>query len=125
MKKLLAFITILMGISLTSCYYDKELDPSGGGLPTNVSFSNDVQPVFTKSCATTGCHDSGPAHAPSLVTGVAYDALMQGGYINVAVPTAGKLYQEISEGNMPPGAPLTAHEANLIIVWLTEGAKNN
>jgi hypothetical protein len=39
--------------------------------------------------------------------------------------SAGIMYQEISEGNMPPGAPLTSHEANLIIAWLNEGAKNN
>jgi uncharacterized membrane protein len=115
----------LLSLMLTGCYYDKEVNPDAGGLPTNVSFSNDVQPVFTKNCAMSGCHDAVPTHNPSLVLGSSYGALASGGYLNTAVPSAGILYQEISEGNMPPGAPLTSHEANLIIAWLNEGAKNN
>ncbi len=127
MKKALIYGISLVVVSLilTGCYYDKEVDPNSGGLPTNVSFSNDVQPVFTKNCAMSGCHDEVPTHNPTLVIGASYNALISGGYINVPVPNAGILYQEISEGNMPPGAPLSSHEANLIIAWLNEGAKNN
>ena len=125
MKKLTVIGVAVASMVLTGCYYDKELDQDAGGLPSNVSLSNDVQPVFTKNCATSGCHDATPTHKPSLVEGVSYSALTQGGYINTAVPNAGKLYQEISEGNMPPGAPLSSHDANLIIAWISEGAKDN
>ena len=116
---------LLVSVGLVGCYYDKELDQDAGGLPTNVSLSSDVQPVFTKNCATSGCHEAIPTYNPSLATGASYSSLTQGGFINILVPTSGILYQQISEGNMPPGAPFSSHDANLIIAWLQEGAKNN
>ncbi len=118
------FIYVVLCISLVGCYYDKELDKEGGGLPTNVSFSSDVQPVFTRNCALSGCHVSLAVH-PLLEAGLSYDALTKGGYVDVIVPTAGILYQEISEGNMPPNKPISSREAGLILGWLSEGAKNN
>ena len=127
MKKLIVIASgfLLFSFGLTSCFYDKELDQNAGGLPTNVSLSNDVQPIFTKNCALSGCHDATPTQKPSLVLGASYNALVQGGFLNVTVPTAGILYREISEQHMPPGIPLSSRDANMIIAWLQEGAKNN
>lgn len=127
MKKIavivLGYLTLLM--SLVGCFYDKELDKNAGGLPTNVSLSTDVQPIFTKNCALSGCHDAVPTYKPSLVVGNSYDALKSGGYLNEVVPNSGILYQHIASGEMPPGAPLTSRDLNMIIAWLSQGAKNN
>jgi hypothetical protein len=126
MKKLLVSgLSVLLSLLLTGCYYDKEIPPSSGGMPTNVSLATHVQPIFTANCAMSGCHDAVPTHNPSLVLGASYNSLISGGYINSAVPSAGILYQEISEGNMPPGAPLSSADANMILAWINEGAKNN
>lgn len=127
MRKLTFIIICFLAGSfgLVSCYYDRELDQDPSGIPANVSFSNDVVPVLNKNCAGSGCHDAGPTHKPSLVADKAYSDLVAGGYLSQTIPSSGKLYQEIAEGNMPPGQPMSTKDANLIIGWLNEGAKNN
>ncbi|MDZ4714538.1 MAG: hypothetical protein SH819_03625 [Cytophagales bacterium] len=127
MKKAVFVIAVfLVGSSgLVGCFYDRELDQDPGGIPANVSFSNDVVPVLNKNCAGSGCHDAIPTYKPSLVADQAYSALNAGGYISQTVPSTGKLYQSIAEGNMPPGQPMSTKDVNLIIGWLEGGAKNN
>ena len=127
MRKLIITVIVLLTgfFGIVGCYYDQVLEEGPGGIPSNVSFSNDVVPVFNKNCANSGCHDALPTFKPSLVADKAYSELYAGGYISKTVPSSGKLYQAIAEGSMPPGTPMSTKDANLIIGWLNEGAKNN
>lgn len=120
MKTIFSFL--VFAITLSACYYDEVAGFEG--LPTNVSFKNDVDPIFIKNCVTSGCHDAIPAHSPSLVTEKSYNALLQGQYININEPEKSNLYVELNSG-MPPAGPLSVNEMKIILAWITEGAKNN
>jgi hypothetical protein len=111
---------------MSGCYRDiinPGSDPNGP--PQNVSFSGDLLPLFSKSCASAGCHDATPAHKPSLVTENAYTAIISGGYVNTAVPTSSHLYLVVKSGEMPPTGGLKASDAQKILDWVRNGAPNN
>lgn len=117
-----AFITLLFN----GCYKDvisPGSDPNGP--PAFVSFSGDLVPLFNQHCNNSGCHDAVPAHAPSLVPDKAYNAIINGGYINLAVPNSSTLYVVVKDGRMPPTGALGPKEAQIILDWIRNGAPNN
>ncbi|HCE54317.1 MAG TPA: hypothetical protein DER05_04605 [Lutibacter sp.] len=127
MKKIFQIIyksaVLLLLLSVTSCYYDEvlpevELPPVPG-----VSFTTDIQPIFTANCA--GCHTA--SLAPDLRQGNAYAAIVNGTFIVPNSIDNSVLYQRlIGNGNlMPPSGPLTAAKLNLVKSWIEQGAKNN
>jgi predicted small secreted protein len=126
MKKSIIFIAVvvMMGITMAGCYYDEVV---GGdvGMPQNVSFSSDVVPIFQKNCNNSGCHDQIPSAKPSLAGDKAYNALLQGGYVNTIAPNQSKLYSSITDGSMPPSGSLSSLDIKIILAWINEGAKNN
>jgi hypothetical protein len=105
-----------------SCYYDEPPELSLN-LPEVVSFSEHVLPVFSASCALTGCHDG--TTSPNLLEGNAYNELTRGGYISTVFPENGVLYKAISSNSMPPSSPLNSLDRALILKWLEDGAANN
>jgi hypothetical protein len=126
MKKNLIYLVVvlLFATCLNACYYDELA--TFEGVPTNVSLKNDVQPIFDRDCNMSGCHDAGPAHAPSLVKEKAYQDLTSGGYVNTTDPESSVLYLSVNGGGMPAGrAPLSENDKKLILGWITDGARNN
>lgn len=110
----------------SGCYRDvisPGSDPNGP--PQNVSFSGDLLPMFSTSCASAGCHDAVPAHKPSLVPEKAFSAITSGGYINTAVPASSHLYLVVKSGEMPPTGGLKASDVQKILDWIRNGAPNN
>lgn len=122
-KVLIIAIVGLALAMLNGCYYDEVV--TFQGLPQNVSLKNDVAPILTKNCAVTGCHDAVPAHSPSLVQSKAYNALLNGNYVNTVEPEKSKLYREIVTGGMPPSGALGINDQKIILGWISDGAKNN
>ena len=128
MKKI---ISIGLGIFLLvvivpGCYQDiisPGSDPNGP--PQFVSFSGDLIPLFNKDCNMSGCHDATPSHAPSLVPDQAYNALINGGFVNTAVPTESTIYVVTKGGAMPPTGALPASDTQKILDWIRNGAPNN
>jgi hypothetical protein len=82
-------------------------------------------PIFNQNCNTAGCHDAAGTHTPSLVYENAYNALIQGNYINILDPEKSKIYQEISSGSMPPSGALDVNDQKILLGWIAEGAKDN
>jgi hypothetical protein len=126
MNKKIKILIVLLTIGLATlngCYYDEVA--SIEGLPQNVSLKNDVQPILTKNCASSGCHDAAPAHAPSLVAENTYSALTEGGYLNLTEPGKSHLFLEISSASMPPSGELGINDQKIILAWITEGAQDN
>jgi hypothetical protein len=127
MKKLIifaAFITTLV-IGLSGCYKDTiipegAIDPDGP--PQSVSFSKDLAPLFNTKCATTGCHASG-AHKPYLTTTLAYQSVVNGGFVNTIVPKDSRLYTMIN-GEMKEYIP-SAADRQKVYDWIRNGAPNN
>jgi hypothetical protein len=117
---------LLLAVILPGCYKDiisPGSDPNGP--PQFVSFSGDLIPLFNKSCNMSGCHDAVPSHAPSLVPDKAYNALINGGFVNTAIPTESVIYIETKSGAMPPTGALPASDTQKILDWIRNGAPNN
>jgi hypothetical protein len=117
------------------------------GCPT-VSFAQNIQPIFNRSCATSGlCHVGNGAGDLDLTSSVAYKMIVrvkssqQPNKLRVkpGSPDASYLYQKITGAPgisgllMPqgcPGAPLqgqclTGDEIGAIAQWITECAQQN
>ena len=119
-------ITIAAMLATAGCYKDvisPGSDPNGP--PQFVSFSGDLIPIFNTYCNSTGCHDAGPTHAPSLVPEKAYNSLISGGYVNTAVPNSSTIYTVLQTGAMPPTGALPASDTQKVLDWIRNGAPNN
>src|SRR5688500_4575922 len=102
---LLAFLTV----GLFGCYKDVNLpevtiDPDGP--PQAVSYKTDIAPMLNTKCAIAGCHVSG-AHKPYLETAISFNQIVNGGFINTAVPKESILYKMIN-GEMKEYIPAAA-----------------
>jgi hypothetical protein len=93
-----------------------------------VSFSNDLIPIFGKSCALSGCHSAG-GQAPDLSAANAYTSLTTGNFYNKTTPASSTLYLWLTgkePATMPLGAGNNPSNINaLSLAWITQGAKNN
>lgn len=94
---------------------------------TTVSFSKDIEPILTKSCALSGCHSG--TIAPNLSATSAYDALIAGSFVNMATPENSVVYLWLTGKeaiSMPAGAANNPSNINaLMLAWIKQGAKNN
>ena len=96
-------------------------------ITTTVSFSKDIQPILTKSCALSGCHNG--SIAPDLSAATAYSALEGGNFLNTATPESSVVYLWLTGKEaitMPAGAANNPSNINaLMLAWIKQGAKNN
>jgi hypothetical protein len=111
----------LVGWSLSSCtYHTNDYDPLD--VPDDVSFEQDIIPIFEESCNTAGCHSG--TIPPDLRPEYAYNSLWLGEYIIPGEPAENTpLYQSIDGGTMTSYA--TDLERAYIEKWINEGAENN
>ena len=115
-------MTILM-LFLTSCYYDSIVEEQ---IPPDeiVSFSLDIQPIFTNNCIE--CHPVIEA-VPDLTEGNSYNSITNGIYIVPDSLDTSLLYQRLL-GNptiMPPSGALPFSDISLFKRWIEQGAQNN
>jgi hypothetical protein len=117
------FFALLLGVFLfASCEYasiqpDIPPPPPPGD---STSFSLEIQPIFTQSCA--GCHNG--SVAPDLREGKSYQSLIDN---NMVVPFQPD--QSIIYTCLLPGAVMATYgnttRNTTIKYWIEEGAKNN
>lgn len=119
-SKTLVFI-VLAGFFLCSCEYEW-IQPDKKPVPAEVSFSNDLIPIFDNGCNTGVCHGAG-ATPPDLTPANAYNALMDGGYVNTDTPEASSLYTTMASGTMKNYT--TPGDEDIVLGWIQQGAKNN
>lgn len=128
------FLTALISILASACIYDfMAPEPpapiNGGGNGGNgeetVSFVNDIVPIFEAKC--TSCHKAGGIKPnPDLTADKAYASIATSKYINLDTPEDSYLYVHIySNTSAHTQKKFTAAEAQLVLTWITEGAKNN
>jgi hypothetical protein len=135
----------------TTLYWVVRARDQGGNHDTNrieangavsVSFSRQVQTIFTHDCGVSGCHVPGnPVANLILAPGFAYKALVNVKAVESSDlrvepgnPDASYLYKKISQ-NPPPvgwqmpapatGSVLSTAEKDLIRRWILQGAVNN
>jgi hypothetical protein len=110
----IAVVLLLFG----SCKKDKLAAPS---YPANISFKTQLVPIFTKDCFS--CH--GGSTQPNLKTNL-YKAITststEGTGVNVATPTGSGIYKTL-QGKM--AGKMSSGDVNLVLGWITQGAKNN
>lgn len=136
----LAMVLFAAGIVIWTCKSSSAADPeSQVRVKDDPSFSADIQPVFSASCAMGGCHGGGSAQAGLLLSpGPAYANLVNAASTEdpskkrVLPGDAAKSYLVLKvEGNqssgsrMPPAGPLAANTIRNIKNWISRGAKNN
>lgn len=117
-----AVLFVVLGAVLTGCYKDIITEQDPDGPPQQVSFSTELLPIFTKSCALAGCHAAG-GHSPELTEANAYKSLNNGVYVNTLIPKQSKLYEMIN-GEMSNYIP-SPLDKRKVFDWIRNGAPNN
>ncbi|WP_346854071.1 hypothetical protein [uncultured Draconibacterium sp.] len=133
MKKLKILLSIVfVSFLFTGCLYNFILpeeappvvDPDDPDAP-EVSFVEVIEPIFNNSNYCTACHKTG-GQAPDLTTGKAYAAINSARYINSATPEDSKIYTHPHpDTDTHKQKKYTSAQAAQILVWISQGAKNN
>ena len=127
MKRLFIYTALLLALVMgfSSCYKDiikPELADNPDGPPKQVSFKTELAPLFNTSCAKSGCHVTG-AHKPYLETDISYQQIVNGGFVNLALPKESILYKNIY-GEMAEHIP-SKTDKQKVYDWIRNGAPNN
>ena len=127
MKNLLKYIGLLLLviIGLSSCYKDiviPQLASDPDGPPQPVSFSTELKPLFAAKCTDAGCHVTG-AHKPYMTPDISYTQIVNGGFVNLALPKESILYKNIY-GEMSQYISSSADKQK-VYDWIRNGAPNN
>ena len=113
------FAAGIIAFMFTGCKYDfivpEELPDPG----EQVSFSEDIVPIFESKC--TACHDTG-GQMPDLTAANAFSSINRSRYINEDNPGESLIYSK-PVGSHP--AQYTEREAALVLEWINQGAENN
>jgi hypothetical protein len=110
-------------ILLASCEYEF-IVPVEVDLPDEVSFKDDIIPIFNSSCNTTGCHTAGH-FAVDLTPENAYQDLFAKNMIIQDDPGASPLYTKLVETGGTHDGRSTPSQQQLILKWLEQGALDN
>ena len=127
MKNLLKYtgLLLLVVMGLSGCYKDiviPQLASDPDGPPQPVSFSTELKPLFAAKCTDAGCHVTG-AHKPYLTPDISYTQIVNGGFVNLALPKESILYKNIY-GEMSQYISSSADKQK-IYDWIRNGAPNN
>lgn len=110
----------LLLAGLVSCEYDT-IVPKEVVVPDVVSFSTDIEPLFT-SAGCTQCHPS--MLKPDLTVGKAYASLTSMNLVVAGSAATSKLWSHITSGHQT-ASNLTAEQKAKIEKWINDGANNN
>jgi hypothetical protein len=95
----------------------------------DVSFNDQVQPLFNQACNFSGCHDDGQHQSPLKLTSYNEAVFQVPGVVVPGKPDQSTLVLRIQGSigtRMPPsGNQLNQNQINGIRTWIAEGAKNN
>jgi hypothetical protein len=133
MKKLkILFSLIFFTFLFSGCLYNFVLpeeslppvDPDDPDAP-EISFTAVIEPIFNNSNNCTSCHKTGGT-APDLTTGNAYASINSSRYINTATPEESKIYTHTHpDTNTHKQKKYTSNQADQVLLWISQGAKNN
>lgn len=124
MKHLMYIILIASAATgLVGCYKDVILPEEQIDAPPQfVSYSAELKPLFSASCALAGCHVTG-AHKPYLSPDISYQQIVNGGFVNTLVPKESIFYIKVN-GDMKEYIPSAANRQK-VYDWIRNGAPNN
>jgi hypothetical protein len=119
-------ILISCSVLLLGCYKNKTVNLDAPAITRTVTLSQDIIPIFNKSCNLSGCHSSG-GQVPNLSSSAAYSSLVIGNYIDKTVPENSFLYLKMTgkKGTVMPVSGINKEYNALILAWIKQGANNN
>jgi len=102
----------------SSCYKDNEeaLYGDANCQPQDVSFSGQILPIISNSCAIVGCHVQG---------GLGNGLFENYAQLKTKVDNGSLLERVVVEQDMPPNGVLPSCQIQTIQQWILEGAPNN
>ncbi len=109
-------------VIISSCEYDV-VEPAKVSIPDNVSFANDLIPVFDAGCNIGVCHGAGGV-PPDLTAANAYNSLTAANMINTSNPASSILYTAMASGGSMEMYSTPSSSA-LVLRWIDQGAQNN
>lgn len=111
---------------IVSCYKDKTVPMAVPDITRTVSFSQDLIPIFSKSCSLSGCHSAG-GQAPNLSESNAFNSLTIGNYFDKNAPANSIIYLRMTGklGTPMPVSGVNLDYAALVLAWIKQGANNN
>ena len=124
-KSNIYFLLFVFGLLLNACTYDfivkEELPPVDPNV--DVLFATQIAPIFSNKCV--ACHKTG-GQAPDLSAANAYSSIKNMNLVSTTAPESSIIYTE-------PNPTTTVHtwkkfspaEAQLVLIWIQQGAKNN
>ena len=124
-KSNIYFLLFVFGLLLNACTYDfivkEELAPVD---PTvDILFATQIAPIFTNGCVS--CHKAG-GQAPDLSAATAYANIKSMNLVSTATPTTSLIYTYPSPtSTLHTWKKYSAAEAQLVLTWIQQGAKNN
>jgi hypothetical protein len=95
----------------TSCKEEEELECES---TTTISFSADVEPIFTASCNTSGCHRDGFSAGDF----TDFDEIK-------GKVSGGTLKSRLVDRSMPSNKTLSDSDLQKLLCWIDQGAENN
>lgn len=127
-KSKLYFLLAVIGLLLNACTYDfilKEELPPPIDPNVDVLFSTQIAPIFTNS-GCIACHKTG-GQAPDLSTAAtAYSNIKSMNLVNTAAAETSPLYNYPNPAStIHTWKKYSAAEAQLVLTWIQQGAKNN
>jgi hypothetical protein len=120
----LLVLGLVMSFSLVSCEWEEY---KVSDIPIEeVSFSNDIMPIFNQSCNSVGCHNAGGI-PPDLSPANGWQDLYDTDMIDLDNPANSELYVRMIDNAspMPLNGVLSPTVTNTVLVWIEEGAKDN
>ena len=120
------FLLVAFSLLLNACTYDfivkEELPTVDPTVP--IAFATQILPIFANSCVS--CHKTG-GQAPDLSAANAYNSIKTMNLINATTPASSKIYTEPDPANttVHTWKKYSAAEAQLLLTWIQQGAKNN
>ncbi len=94
--------------------------PNPDGDP--ISYSTQIQPIFTAKCIS--CHKTGGT-MPDLTTGNSYNQVVPG-HVNLTTAEESDIYKFPSPTSaVHAWKKYSSNEANIVLTWIKEDAKNN
>ena len=132
MKKI-SFIILVFFIWTSSCKHEiinpgglnSHSDSTGTGIGGSICFETDVLPIFSSSCAKSGCHNAASAQEGYVLD--SYQNIIKKD-IKPGDAAGSKIYRvllETGDERMPKDQPpLTTLQIQRIAQWINEGAQN-
>ena len=125
-KRSIFLILVLFTIFFTGCKYnfivpEEVTPPNPDGEP--VKYSTQIQPIFDAKCI--DCHKPGASNGLDLTSANSYNMVVPS-KIDATTPENSEIYvYPLSTSTTHSQKKYTTNEANLVLTWIEEGAKNN